>query len=318
VDFFGPPNSKVGESARRLPGYRADMADLDVIGVGFGRTGTASLRLALEQLGFGPCCHMLEIMDDAEKIAEWRRVGEGERPDWARLFAGYRASVDWPGAVYWRELADAYPDAKIILTVRDPQRWYASALATIFQFPMRRHDQRERMVYAMLGRVNPGAAALPQMLDKVVWEPVFADRDFDGSQEDREFAIKAFLQHTEEVIARVPRERLLVFDVTEGWGPLCAFLGKPEPSQPFPAANEGSHFNRVIAAKKRGAVVPVAIAGALIMGGVPALISWLAGGGAAIIAAVGLACALIFLAVFLGTDQLITVAGRRRAAAARG
>lgn len=291
---------------------------MDVIGVGFGRTGTASLKLALEQLGYGPCCHMLEIMDDAEKVAQWRRVGEGERPDWTRLFAGYRATVDWPGATYWRELTEAYPDAKVILTVRDPQRWYASALSTIFQFPMRRHNKRERFVYAVLGRVNPRAAALPQMLDKVIWEPVFADRALGASADDKEFAIKTFRQHTEEVTAFVPRERLLVFDVTEGWGPLCSFLGKPEPPQPFPSVNEVSHFNEVIAAKKRGAVVPVAIAGTIVMGGVPALIAGLARADTAITAAAGLAGAMIFLAVFLGAEHSITAAGRRRAVTARG
>src|SRR3569833_867252 len=105
---------------------------LEVIGTGFGRTGTLSLKAALERLGFGHCHHKLELMGDAGQIARWTRVARGETADWVAVYRGYRATGDWPGARYWRELTAHFPQAKVILTVSDPRRWYESAAARIF------------------------------------------------------------------------------------------------------------------------------------------------------------------------------------------
>jgi hypothetical protein len=291
---------------------------MDVIGVGFGRTGTASLKAALEHLGFAPCCHMMEVMADPEKVRQWRRIGEGGQPVWAEVFAGYRATVDWPGAAYWHDLVDAFPDAKVILTVRDPVKWYDSALRTIFQFPMRRHNALERGVYAMLTRVNPRAAEVPLMLDKILWERVFEDRPYGGSTADREHALELFRRHADEVTSYVNPGRLLVFDIADGWKPLCAFLGVPIPAEPFPRVNDADAFNQVIAARKRGAVVPVAVVGAVLMGAATALIAWAAQADPVAITAAGLACAALLGAGVLGTAALIDVAGQHRARRARG
>src|SRR6266851_4313653 len=107
---------------------------MDVIGVGMGRTGTASLKLALEELGFGPCYHMTEVMDRRDRAKAWRRVGDGAPGDWAELYRGFGSTVDWPGAAYWQELVGAFPNAKVLLTVRDPEKWFDSAFKTVFRF----------------------------------------------------------------------------------------------------------------------------------------------------------------------------------------
>ena len=106
---------------------------LEVIGAGFGRTGTLSLKLALEQLGFAQCYHMFEVMNHPEHVPLWRAAHRGEPTDWEALFAGYRAAVDWPSCNFWREQLDTWPDAKVILTQRDPERWYTSVMNTIWQ-----------------------------------------------------------------------------------------------------------------------------------------------------------------------------------------
>ncbi|WP_313950084.1 sulfotransferase family protein, partial [Frankia casuarinae] len=106
---------------------------INIIGAGFGRTGTLSLKLALEQLGYGPCHHMDEVLAHRETIAAWTSAAEGAPVDWDSLYGQYRSTVDWPGARFWRELADHYPSARVILTVRDPEKWYDSARSTLFQ-----------------------------------------------------------------------------------------------------------------------------------------------------------------------------------------
>ena len=105
---------------------------LDVIGAGFGRTGTMSLKVALEELGFGPCYHMSEVFAHPEHVELWRAAAQGKEVDWEQIFGGYRATVDWPACSFYGELMEKYPDAKVILTVRDPQRWYESAYNTIY------------------------------------------------------------------------------------------------------------------------------------------------------------------------------------------
>ena len=233
---------------------------MDVIGVGYGRTGTASLRMALELLGVGPCYHMRVVMDRIDRARQWRRIAEGEPADWDEVYAGFRATVDWPGVVYWRQLVAAYPEAKVLLTVRDPDRWYDSVQRTVFRFPMRRHNRLERWAYAFLCRVNPNAAELPVMLDKVLWEPEFEDRSFVGPA-DRDFAVESFRRHLREVRDHVPADRLLVFDVRDGWEPLCRFLDLPVPAEPFPKINETEEFMQDIARRRRAAILPVAGAG---------------------------------------------------------
>lgn len=194
---------------------------MEVIGAGFGRTGTLSLKVALERLGYSPCYHMVELFEHADHVERWEAAVRGEEPvDWDQMFAGYRATVDWPGAAFYEELTERYPEAKVVLTVRDPERWYESARNTIFN---------------LRGAEIPRA---PRMAMELA-----SQRGFDGDIEDRGRMIEAFERWNEEVKRSVPAERLLVYEVKEGWGPLCDFLGVEAPEdEPFPHLNDSDSF----------------------------------------------------------------------------
>nr|WP_157431234.1 sulfotransferase family protein [Actinomadura hibisca] len=239
---------------------------MQVIGAGLGRTGTGSLKAALERLGFAPCHHMFEVLADADRARSWTEVAEGRGPDWDAVLGGYRACVDLPVAVYWRELARRYPDAKIILSVRDPERWYASARSTIFRLPrLLRHPllgpplRLALPVAARLATPPPvaRAAARPVRwpLVRRVAQPVVRlvaftrmlealNRDRRDIAFDRASALAYFERHNAAVVAEIPADRLLVYQVSEGWPPLCAFLGVPVPDEPFPRANDRGRFWR--------------------------------------------------------------------------
>lgn len=201
---------------------------LDIIGPGFGRTGTSSLKTALEHLGFGPAHHMFEVRDNPANLPQWQALARGEKPDWDAVFRGYRSQVDWPGARYWRELAAYYPDAKIVLTVRDPDEWYDSVSATI----LRLMDQRGQID-------NPHVAGLVDMAHALI-----EIGEFNGRMRDRDYAISVFNTRIADVKAAFPSSRLLTFDVAEGWGPLCKFLGVPVPAISFPKLNSSKQFTQ--------------------------------------------------------------------------
>ncbi len=200
---------------------------LAVIGSGFGRTGTKSLKQAIEMLGFGPCHHMQEVFDHPEQVAHWRDIAAGRSVPMETLFAGYRSQVDWPGAHVWRELALAYPDAKVIHSVRPPEAWWESFSGTIG--PM--------MGAHLPAGLPPHVRAMMEAMREIV-----AAQTFGGRPDDKETAIAAFARRTEDVRATIPPARLLVFDTTEGWAPLCAFLGVAVPAEPFPHMNSGEEF----------------------------------------------------------------------------
>jgi hypothetical protein len=218
---------------------------LVVIGAGFGRTGTLSLREALVRLGFGPCDHMLENFEHPERFALWqdafRRKQAGEPIDWRPLLGSYRAIVDWPGAYFWRELIAAHPDAKVILTVRDPDRWYQSCLSTIFRMRARADSSlRARVMMKFLGLMIPPMRQGFQIVNDVIWNGTFA-----GRFTNREHALHVFAEHNREVQETVPAQSLLVFDVKQGWQPLCEFLGIPVPDgEPFPHVNDTEEFQK--------------------------------------------------------------------------
>jgi hypothetical protein len=233
---------------------------LRVIGTGFGRTGTLSLREALVRLGFGPCDHMLENIERPERFALWheafRRKQAGQPIDWRPLLSGYRAIVDWPGTYFWRELVAAHPETKVILTVRDPQRWYESALATIFTIRARSDESVwSRLALKLLGLAIPQLRGASQITDEVIWQGTFA-----GRFADRDFALQVFEEHDQAVQAAIPPDRLLVFEVKQGWEPLCAFLGVPVPAdEPFPHVNDADSFRQRI--QERFALVALRAAG---------------------------------------------------------
>jgi hypothetical protein len=212
---------------------------LKVIGAGFGRTGTLSLKLALNELGFGPCYHMTEVFSHPEHIPIWVAAAHGEPVDWNEIFADYRATVDWPACDFYQELMQAYPDAKVLLTVRDPDQWYASVTSTIYN--VRRKQPRSLLapvVNFVMQQFVPSMRKRMQMLDAVIW-----NRTFEGKFEDKDFAISVFNRHIEEVKQHVPPEKLLVYNVKEGWEPLCAFLGVAVPQgELFPHMNDRESF----------------------------------------------------------------------------
>src|SRR5262249_273300 len=172
-----------------------DIMPLKVIGAGLGRTATLSLKFALEQIGFGPCYHMTEVMSNPAASAHWVRAADGN-PDWETTFSGFVATVDFPGCTFWRELAESYPDAKVILSVRDPEQWFESTQATIFSENARR----------MLSQT-----AMKEFIEKTTWR-MFGDR-----LHDREFMVAAFKRHNAEVQRTIPADRLLVYEASQGW-----------------------------------------------------------------------------------------------------
>ena len=197
---------------------------LKVIGSGLGRTGTLSTKLALEQLGFAPCHHMVEVFMSPTQVQLWIDAGNGN-PDWDAIFGPYQAMVDHPGCAYWRELAAHYPDAKVLHTVRDPDKWFDSTQATIFSPDSPRPPEGTPM--------------------RTFFDQLFAF--YGGDMHDRAFMTDFFRRHTGRVIASVPPERLLVFDVKDGWDPLCGFLGVDVPVTPYPRENSTEQFQARVA-----------------------------------------------------------------------
>ena len=200
---------------------------LEIIGSGFGRTGTSSLRTALNQLGFGPCHHMDEVFPHPAQVGHWQAVAAGKPVDWDAVFAGYRSQVDWPGAHVWRQLAAAYPKAKVIHTVRAEEGWWNSFSQTILKLLTGDRDR-------------PMPPHIRDMLEAAT--EMVANQTFDGTPGDKTVALAKYRLRTQEVLAEFPPERLLVFDVAEGWGPLCRFLDVAEPKTPFPRLNSVGEF----------------------------------------------------------------------------
>jgi hypothetical protein len=224
---------------------------MQIIGAGFGRTGTMSLRAALEQLGFGPCYHMIEVFKHPGHIKVWQAAADGEEIDWRNFLRDYKAGLDYPLAAFYREIVAIFPEAKVILTVRDPQRWYDSTRETIY---------RGTAIPDWLLRFLPPFRGMKKMVTAAIWERLFA-----GRFEDRQHAIRIFEEHIEEVQRTVPPERLLVYHVKDGWGPLCDFLGVQVPEGPFPHINDRRMTQRMyLTARLAAGVLMFVLVGFLI------------------------------------------------------
>ena len=209
---------------------------LKVIGAGFPRTGTTSLKAALELLGFGPCCHMWDLMkpEHAWRWPMWARAVDDKPVHWPTLYRGFRSTVDSPGCFFWRKLSRAFPEAKVILTVREPYSWLLSS-------------QRGAVVgYAQADRnkIDPVMSATISRMDAAIAREWGASLDRPSGMGRDQFLREQFLRHAENVKSEIAPERLLVFDVAEGWGPLCRFLGVDEPSVEFPHENDLGDFAR--------------------------------------------------------------------------
>jgi len=198
---------------------------MKIIGAGLGRTGTASLKVALETLGVGRCYHMSEVLQNPASNVDWINAANG-KPDWDRIFDGYGATVDYPGCTFWRELADYYPHAKILLSVRDPNSWFESVNDTIMSGGFRQFTSN-----------SPWG----EMLQKVIYDTL------DNRIEDRDFMVSYFENRNAEISAAMPADRLLVYQVKEGWAPLCKFLGVPVPDMEFPRINSRDETKQLLA-----------------------------------------------------------------------
>jgi hypothetical protein len=196
---------------------------LSVIGAGFGRTGTRSLKLALDRLGFGPCYHMSEAFQHPEHALLWMSLATGASHDFDAVLGSYGSAVDWPVVSFYRALADANPSAKVVLTERNPESWYDSMRATIF----------ERMTFDVARAEYPDQLRMAKF---VVGEKTFANRF------DKDHAIAVYERHNAEVRRVIAPGRLLVLSGEMGWAPLCEFLGVPVPDEPYPKANTAAEF----------------------------------------------------------------------------
>jgi len=212
------------------------MSHIKVIGAGLPRTGTLTQKLALEQLGFGPAYHWVNVIADLDHVELWNRALDGQAP-WAEVFAGHACTVDWPGGYFYRELIDVYPDAKVLLSVRDPEKWERSFRDTIVA--LRHGESLMRLLASARGEVDPRWRRYLALVDRMFWGPqgTFADGWAEPAQ-----LIEQAVRHNEQVKATVPSERLLVWEVGEGWEPLCEFLGVDVPAEPLPHANDRDTF----------------------------------------------------------------------------
>ena len=229
---------------------------LAVIGAGFGRTGTLSLRQALGRLGFDACYHMAEVATHPQHADLWLRAWHGEDV-WKTLFAGYRAAVDWPAAAFWPRLMDHYPDAKVLLSLRDSESWFKSASNTIFQSMEQALRSQEEpsargSARGLPSREEPSARGSARGLPSQEQEKlrtrlrmaneIIREGTFDGRLMDRDHAIAVYEANVARVRAEVPADRLIEFRASDGWAGLCEPLGVAEPDEPYPWVNTSEEF----------------------------------------------------------------------------
>lgn len=189
-----------------------------IIGAGVGRTGTYSLKLALEKLLGGPCYHMMEVFEHPEHVTLWHSAASGQTVDWQQLFSGYAAGVDWPVCAFARELADVYPDAPVLLSVRDFEPWWESASTTIFPSSQRAEGMWKEMVTTLF------------------------NNKFTGELDNKEACRKAFERHYENIRKDIPASRIVEWRPGDGWEPICNALDLPVPDESFPHRNTTEEF----------------------------------------------------------------------------
>jgi hypothetical protein len=209
-----------------------------VIGAGMGRTGTLSLKTALEMLGFERCYHMVELLQNPHQVKYWEGLMHEEAIAWDELFAGYQATVDFPGYIQYAKIFRQYPEAKVILTVRDPEAWYASTKATVFQVAPSPAEKFKTLFKLPFSPKLRQQIRIFKMVDQLIW-----DGEFKGNFLDKDAAIARYHAHIAEVKATIPAEQLLVYDLSEGWQPLCEFLALPIPTEPIPHVNQRENFH---------------------------------------------------------------------------
>jgi len=204
---------------------------MQVFGVGFGRTGTMSLKIALEKLGMGPCYHMREVVLRPSHIKLWYDISHGEHPNWNRLFSGFNSAVDFPVSLFYEQLINKFPDAKFILTLRDFDSWYMSTVNTIYKVPTILPDWFKMVVFPIRMFI--------EMQVNLIWVGLFNNKF-----SDRGLAKLVYYGHVRSVKKTIPADKLLIFHVKEGWGPLCEFFNVDVPKIPFPKVNDTAEMLR--------------------------------------------------------------------------
>jgi len=204
---------------------------MQVFGAGFGRTGTMSLKIALEKLGMGPCYHMREVVSRPSHIKLWYDISRGEHPNWNRLFSGFNSAVDFPVSLFYKQLINQFPDAKFILTLREFDKWYISTVNTIYKVPNILPDWFKMVVYPIRMFIA--------MQVNLIWVGLFKNKF-----SDRESAKLVYYEHIRSVKKTIPADKLLIYHVKEDWGPLCEFLNVDVPEIPFPKVNDTAEMLR--------------------------------------------------------------------------
>jgi hypothetical protein len=241
--------------------FAASGASLEVIGAGYGRTGTSSLREALNLLGY-KTYHMQHVMKQGH-VQDWMTVLNGKQAlsevvDTLLVQAGYTATVDFPSMAYWQELADLYPHAKIILTERSsPEEWWQSASQTILV-----PNQVSRFLFAL----SPFWRSFGELLQLLWYKTFDLDRPRHVTREDRDLVLQTYLQNSAEARAMNDSSRVLVYQVSQGWEPLCQFLDKPIPDVPFPNLNSRTEFQKHMMTQFLDFAIPVAVVASAVAG----------------------------------------------------
>ena len=198
---------------------------MKVFGTGFGRTGTMSLKIALEKLGMGPCYHMREVVSHPSHIKIWYDISRGKHPNWNRLFKGFNSAVDFPVSLFYNKLINKFPDAKFILTIRDFDKWYISTANTIYKVPSILPEWFQQVVYPIKMFIA--------MQVNLIWVGLFNNKF-----SDKESARIVYYEHIERVKKVIPSDKLLIYEINKGWEPLCEFLNVDLPEMPFPKVND--------------------------------------------------------------------------------
>jgi len=215
---------------------------IKIIGAGFPRTGTMTLKTALEILGFNKTYHYKDLIADSKKLRFWLELENTGQTDFDALFKGFEATVDFPGYPYYKILLKKYPDAKVILTKRDFEKWYESTYKTIWKSARKPIIDRLKLFIRKL--FNKNLRAIFKCIKFM--RRVYLKDQFNNNFSSKAHAKNIFFKHIEEVITYVPKKQLLVYDVSEGWEPLCHFLEIPIPNQAFPHLNKKEHFHEMV------------------------------------------------------------------------